>query len=127
MYNGYNKSCMCQANYNNNKAIETACSTTNIEGDNFEDKPCSCCFQDIDTSIGCSCGFDESINVFPNNPMLAQSYVPMQYIGKTFTPCCGLKMGTIFPELVSPYNPGQSMEEIAYLKSRNEIGEGCNN
>ena len=44
----------------------------------------------------------------------------------TFTPCCGLKNGTIFPELVSPYYPCQSIEDIEYLKSRNEIGKGCN-
>lgn len=75
---------------------------------------------------GCSCGFDEEYNMFPDNPMLGQSYVPIQYMDKTFTPACGLKMGTLFPELVSPYVPCQSMEEIAFIKSRNEIGEGCN-
>ena len=35
---------------------------------------------------------------------------------KTFTPCVGLKMGTIFPELVSPYSPCQSVEENAFIK-----------
>lgn len=35
-------------------------------------------------------------------------------------------MGTIFPELVSPYSPGQSMQQIRYIESRNEIGKGCN-
>jgi len=45
---------------------------------------------------------------------------------KTFKPCVGLKMGTIFPELVSPYMPGQSMKEIEYLEETNKIGEGCN-
>lgn len=75
---------------------------------------------------GCSCGFDEDYNVFPENPMLAQSYVPFQYMDKTFKPCVGLKMGTIFPELVSPYVPGQSMEEINYIRKMNEIGKGCN-
>ena len=49
----------------------------------------------------CSCGFAEEANVFPDNPMLGQSYVPIQYMDKTFKPCIGLKMGTIFPELVS--------------------------
>ena len=68
----------------------------------------------------------EDMNVFPENPMLAQSYVPIQYIDKTFVPCAGLKMGTIFPELVSPYYPGQSMEEIKYLEESNKIGKGCN-
>ncbi len=74
----------------------------------------------------CSCGFDEEESVFPENPMLAQSYVPWQVMDKTFKPCIGLKMGTIFPELVSPYVPCQSMEEIEYLKNTNKIGEGCN-
>ena len=58
--------------------------------------------------------------------MLGQSYVPIQYMDRTFRPAVGLKMGTIFPELVSPYMPGQSMEEIAYIEARNTIGEGCN-
>ena len=35
-------------------------------------------------------------------------------------------MGTIFPELVSPYCPNQSLEEINYLKRTNQIGGGCN-
>ena len=74
----------------------------------------------------CSCGFAEEANVFPDNPMLGQSYVPIQYMDKTFKPCIGLKMGTIFPELVSPYSPGQSMQQIRYIESRNEIGKGCN-
>lgn len=73
----------------------------------------------------CECGFDEE-SPFPANPMLGQSYVPIQRMNKTFTPCVGLKMGTIFPELVSPYAPGQSMAEIEYIRRTNEIGEGCN-
>jgi len=113
--------------HNNEKAIETVCNDVGITAE-YNDRPCDCgcgCNQ-MDNSINCGCGFDEDMNLFPDNPMLAQSYVPIQYMDKTFTPCCGLKMGTIFPELVSPYRPGQSMEEIAYLRARNEIGEGCN-
>ena len=75
---------------------------------------------------GCSCGFDEEMNLFPDNPNLAQSYVPYQFMDKTFKPCVGLKMGTIFPELVSPYVPGQSMDEINYISRTNKIGKGCN-
>ena len=45
---------------------------------------------------------------------------------RTFKPAVGLKMGTIFPELVSPYVPCQSMEEINYIAMTNEIGKGCN-
>ena len=74
----------------------------------------------------CSCGYESEFNPFPENPVLAQSYVPIQMMDKTFKPCIGLKMGTIFPELVSPYMPCQSMEEIEYLRRRNTIGEGCN-
>ena len=76
----------------------------------------------------CECGFDEEyeISVFPENPMLAQSYVPWQYMDKTFKPEIGLKMGTIFPELVSPYVPCQSMRVNEYLEATNKIGKGCN-
>jgi hypothetical protein len=74
----------------------------------------------------CSCGFGKSIPVFPDDAVLAQSYVPFQYMDKTFKPCVGLKMGTIFPELVSPYVPCQSIEEIEFIKATNKIGKGCN-
>lgn len=63
------------------------------------------------------CGFSES-SVFPDNYMYGQSYVPIQYIDSTFRPEVGLKMGTIFPELVSPYEPGQNMREMQFLASR---------
>lgn len=98
-----------------NPALETVC-------DDVPNEYESC---DM-TNNSCSCGFDEEESLFPANPMLGQSYVPIQYMDKTFTPCCGLKNGTIFPELVSPYYPCQSVEDIAYLKSRNTIGKGCN-
>lgn len=74
----------------------------------------------------CDCGFEEEFNVFPNNPMYGQSYVPIQVMNKTFKPSIGLKNGTIFPELVSPYCPNQSIEEIEYIRATNSIGEGCN-
>lgn len=90
------------------------------------DDTCDYVQNTMDFTDSCECGFDEEDNLFPNNPMLAQSYVPWQTMDKTFIPCVGLKMGTIFPELVSPYMPGQSMEEIDYIKRNNRIGEGCN-
>ena len=49
-----------------------------------------------------------------------------EYMDKTFKPCVGLKIGTLFPELVSPYMPGQSMNEIKYLSATNTVKEGCN-
>ena len=40
---------------------------------------------------------------------------------------CGFDEETnLFPELVSPYFPGQSMEEINFIEKTNEIGKGCN-
>lgn len=74
----------------------------------------------------CGCGFDNESSVFPENYMYGQSYVPIQYMNKTFTPEVGLRMGTLFPELVSPYEPCQSIREIEYIKATNTIGEGCN-
>ena len=101
-------------------------SCNNISNDMLETKCnnvqncCSC------SKNSCDCGFDEEDNVFPTTPMFAQSYVPWQTMDKTFLPSVGLKMGTIFPELVSPYMPGQSMEEIEFIRNANIIGKGCN-
>lgn len=77
--------------------------------------------------LNCDCGYDMDEDWgFPTNPMYAQSYVPIQKMKKVFTPEVGLKMGTIFPELVSPYRPCQSIEEIEYIRNTNQPGEGCN-
>lgn len=67
-----------------------------------------------------------NITVYRKIRFFGQSYVPIQRMNETFTPPVGLKMGTIFPELVSPYMPGQSLAEIKYLKATNPIKEGCN-
>lgn len=90
-----------------------------------ETDDCGCEYNDTDMT-DCGCGFDEVESPFPTNPMLAQSYVPIQKMKRTFTPHCALKMGTIFPELVSPYMPCQSMRENEYIAERNTIKEGCN-
>lgn len=118
MYNCRRKK-YCQMNQANNS---NNCGCNNNNDEEF--------FEDVefimDNTDSCECGFDKEDSMFPLNPVLAQSYVPIQKIGKTFTPNVGLKMGTIYPELVSPYAPCQSMEEIAFIKAKNTIGEGCN-
>lgn len=115
---GRNKRCCCMNNNNSceldNEVLETSC--MNINSPCMQNEYINCC----------ECGFDEEYNVFPENPMLGQSYVPIQYMDKTFKPCAGLKMGTIFPELVSPYMPGQSMREQEYIMAMNTIKGGCN-
>ena len=117
MFRNYRK-CYCMNNSYQNDSCE-------IQTDIIE-KQCNDVASYEDHIDSCSCGFDEEYNVFPENTMLAQSYVPFQYMDKTFKPCVGLKMGTLFPELVSPYVPCQSMEEINFIRESNEIGKGCN-
>ena len=119
MYRRCNNCCCTHNNTSNNEvnsALETIC----------EDVPTNNTYVCDSMMNKCQCGFYEEDSVFPLNPMLGQSYVPMQRMTNTFTPCCGLKNGTIFPELVSPYYPCQSVEDIEYLRSRNTIGKGCN-
>ncbi len=113
-----NRNCYCMNNNYNNNSCEAQ--------DGILEEQCSNVSSYEDNTDSCSCGFDEEYNVFPENPMLAQSYVPYQYMNKTFKPNVGLKMGTIFPELVSPYAPCQSMEEMEYIEATNTIGKGCN-
>ena len=113
------KKCYCMNN-----------SVCNTDNNVIEDKcndVCPCNYEECEKDM-CECGFDEEyeMGVFPENPMLAQSYVPWQFMDKTFLPCIGLKMGSIFPELVSPYMPGQSMDEIEFIRNANTIGKGCN-
>lgn len=114
----YNRRRNCSCMYNNDNVesleqdtIEKSCQNT-----------CNSCYENDE----CECGYDEEMGVFPENPSLAQSYVPFQYLNNTFIPEVGLRMGTLYPELVNPYVPGQSMEEIAFLEKSNEVGEGCN-
>ena len=114
---GRYKKCYCMNNDSDNmknESLETSCQNINQCNNNMYNE-------------NCSCGFDDDyISVFPENPSLGQSYVPYQFMDKTFKPDIGLKMGTLFPELVSPYSPCQSMEVNRYLESTNKIGEGCN-
>lgn len=74
----------------------------------------------------CQCGFSNS-TVFPTNYMYGQSYVPIQQMNETFKPECALKIGSLFPELVSPYEPCQNMEENAYLRRMTQNEGRCPN
>lgn len=117
MYNRYRRPC-CKKQYNSN-VIETICNNVGTCAEYEDTSDCGC---ENNSLANSGCGFNEETSAFPENPMLAQSYVPIQQMENTFTPRCGLKMGTIFPELVSPYMPGQSMTENAYLSSTNGMG-----
>ena len=116
MRNSY-RSCGCCKQNNNNSATEAV----------TQEMPEMCpIMPTMNNCNSCDCGFDDDDNKFPSNPMYGQSYVPLQTLNKVFTPEVGLKMGTIFPELVSPYRPNQSIEEIEWIRANNTIGEGCN-
>lgn len=115
MCNCRRRKCCCLYNSCNNEdknSYETLCQDVQSGDNNY--------------NCNCSCGFDEEEDVFPSNPMFAQSYVPFQTMNETYMPCSGLSKGTIFPELVSEYYPGQSMAEIQYIADTNMIKEGCN-
>lgn len=102
------------------------CNNMHISEEDLEDS-CKCVQNDPDMDEDeCACGFDEDDNLFPESPQYGQSYVPFQIMNRTFRPSIALKNGTVFPELVSPYQPGQSVAENAYLKANNEIKGGCN-
>ena len=122
---GRYKKCYCMNNNYQNNSCDTQNEMIEEKCSDVGNNSCSCCNQNSYIDC-CECGFEEEDNVFPENPMLGQSYVPIQYMDKTFKPCVGLKMGTIFPELVSPYTPCQSMREIEYIAATNTIKEGCN-
>ena len=113
-----NRKCYCMNNSYQNDSCQMQ--------DDMMEKQCDNVASYEDMTDDCACGFDEDNNPFPEYPMYAQSYVPVQTLDTVFKPEVGLKHGTIFPELVSPYYPGQSMKEIEYLKATNTIGEGCN-
>ena len=117
MFRNYRK-CYCMNNSYKNDSCE-------MQQDIIENQ-CDNVVSYEEYNDGCSCGFDEEYNVFPENPMLGQSYVPIQQMNQVFKPEVGLNNGTIFPELVSPYCPNQSIEEIEYIKATNNIGKGCN-
>ena len=111
MYSNRRK-CCCAKNYQNNTM------NNSINNSFMQDN--------VDDIFQCKCGFNKPSLQFPANPMYGQSYVPIQTMNKTYLPNVGLKQGSLFPELVMPYMPYQSLEENAFIKAMNEPGKGCN-
>ena len=68
-------------------------------------------------SSSCGSSMCANNNVFPENYLYGYAYTPNQCMNRTFTPESGLQNGTIFPELVSSYSPGQSIDFIEFLRS----------
>lgn len=64
------------------------------------------------------CNNSKEMSGFPECYMFGHAYVPNQvYTGNSFTPEQGLRNGTMFPELISPYMPLDSMRVIETLRS----------
>lgn len=120
--------CGCMQNNYDENMVNTTCKKYGTTADYYvsNNKNYTASLNINMNDNSCNCGFDQQDSVFPENPVLAQSYVPIQKMEKTFIPCVGLKMGTLFPELVSPYMPCQSIEDNAFIKAMNTIGKGCN-
>lgn len=89
----------------------------------------SCNRQKIDNSmfnnydnyrLNSNLNLNSNINtVFPKNVMYGHAYVKNQNMNTIFSPEEGLRKGTLFPELVSQYEPGDSMLELLYLRGGN--------
>lgn len=63
-----------------------------------------------------SCQNQNTTTPFPTNYLYGHAYTPTQNINNTYNPEIGLQNGSIFPELVSSYSPGQSIDFINYLR-----------
>lgn len=73
-------------------------------------------FQNTNSSNMFSNYCQNRTNVFPENYLYGHAYTPVQTLNNTYTPEAGLQNGSIFPELISPYSPCQSINFIEYLK-----------
>lgn len=103
-----NSNCGCNRNCNCNS--RRTCCRRNMMNNN------SCVYANI-------CNNTNNRSAFPDNYLYGHAYTPNQTMNKTFTPEVGLEHGTIFPELVSPYYPGQSMDFINYLRNGGNANE----
>ena len=67
-------------------------------------------------SCCCNCRNCRELPMCPEYPVLANSYVPYQYLDELFEPAEALENGTVFPELVRPYVQNESQCIIKYLE-----------
>ena len=96
------RKCYCMNNNYQNNSCED-------QNDIMEDK----CSNVANANFGCNqneymdcceCGFEEENKVFPENPMLGQSYVPIQYMDKTFKPTDVRKNYLKFENIMKKYD-----------------------
>ena len=75
MYCRRYKKCCMQNNYDENM-INTACEVCEANADYYNDN--MTINMNLSDNNSCDCGFDKQDSVFPENPVLGQSYVPIQ-------------------------------------------------
>ena len=112
MYN-CNRRCNCSCTSNQNSNYRVRMNSTRCQNAR------NCCNSEIYADI---CNDNNSVPVFPDNYLYGHAYTPNQIMNNTYTPRIGLQNGSIFPELVMPYSPGQSMDFINFLRN----GGMCN-
>jgi hypothetical protein len=121
--------CCNRNNFANVNSNNSFCGNNSINNlSNSQTIPTNTCmFNNESNNRQCECGFDEeNNNSFTTNPMYGHAYVPNQRMEEIFNACNGLANGSIFPELVFPYAPGDSIVEANYL-AETTIESGCNN
>lgn len=107
--------------YNCNRRCRCNCSCTSNQNSNYRVRMNSTRCQNTRNSCNSEiyadiCNDNNSTPIFPENYLYGHAYTPNQTMKNIFVPEVGLNNGTIFPELVSPYSPGQSMDFINYLR-----------
>lgn len=104
--NGNGGNTNTNTNMNTNTNTNTNMATVNLNGANLASMPLAA------NELGVT------------NLMYGHAYVPVQNLNTIFSASQGLSNGTMFPELVSVYNPNQSLATINYLRYNNN-GGGC--
>ena len=97
--------CNCRCN-SRNRTCNSNCQYRNNNYNNSNTNNCNSCMNN-----------NFRTNAFPENYLYGYAYTPNHCMNKTFCPEEGLHQGSIFPELVSPYSPGQSIDFIEYLRN----------
>lgn len=106
----------CSRNSNSN------CRSNNYSNmyNNYQNSNCNMCSNNCRSndrsSVYSNICQDNNTRVFPENYLYGHAYTPIQTLNNTYIPEVGLQNGSIFPELVSPYSPGQSIDFIEFLR-----------
>lgn len=123
-----NSNCNCRRQNCSMNSCNMCNNNSNCNCMNHNENHSNCnCMNHNDNNYNCRCANNNEYtnsNPFPCNYLYGHAYTPNQTINELFDPQTGLDNGSMFPELVSPYYPGQSMEFIEYLKTTGRNG-GC--